>query len=121
LPRAARAEIDALAEAHLAAGGTQPPYRAARQPQPRPGPILDQRGLDRRVQMEAHRERVARAARQLVLAAQIVAVAGEIKLARIAQPISLPVAIVVRGDPLVAGFLGPLATHHGGSAAERAV
>ena len=63
------------------------------------------------MQMKAHRERVAGAAGQLVLAAHVVAVGSEIKLARVGQPEALAIAVMAAGDPLVAGFLGPLAAH----------
>src|SRR4051812_1506946 len=71
------------------------------------------------MQMEAHRERVAGAAGQLVLAAHVVAVRSEIKLARIGQPEALAVAVMAAGDPLVTGFLGAFAAHRGRAAAER--
>src|SRR5258707_15565606 len=52
----AGAEIDALAEPHLRPRSAQPPDRPARQPQQRAAATLDQRGIDRRVEMKAQRE-----------------------------------------------------------------
>src|SRR5205823_118415 len=105
----ASAEIDALAHADLRPGCAQPPRGAARQPQQRAAAILDQRGFDRRVEVEAHRKWRAGAAGQLVLAAQIVAVAREVKLPGVGHAKARAVAVVAGGDPLVAALLGALA------------
>src|SRR5437762_838013 len=107
----ARAEVDALAEAHRGARRAYAPYRAARQPQHRRAIVGGERRLDRGMQMKAHCELDARAAGQLVLAAQIVAVGGQIELARIGQTKARLVQIVPRHEPLMPGFLGAVPMH----------
>src|SRR5205823_2895879 len=117
----ARAEIDALAEAHRGTRRAYAPYRAARQPQHRRAIVGGERRLDRGMQMKAHGELDARAAGQLVLAAQIVAVGGQIELARIGQTKARLVQIVPRHEPLMPGFLGAVPMHGRRGLADRAV
>src|SRR6476659_5046535 len=73
------------------------------------------------MQMKAHGKLDAGAAGQLVLAAQIVAVGGQIKLARIAQAKARLVQIVPRHQPLMPGFLGAIPMHGRRGTADRAV
>src|SRR6266851_5730979 len=89
----AGAEIDAFAKTHFRTRRAQPPHRAARQPQQGAAAILGKRGVDRGMQVKAQRERRAGAAGQLVFAAQIVAVRGQVQLARIghAEARAIPV------------------------------
>src|SRR5437868_11634993 len=110
LARLAGAEIDAFAEANLAARGTQPPRAAARQAQQRGAAIADQPGLNRRVQVEANREDRPGETGQPVLAAQVLTVGGEEQLACIDQPEALAIAVMRPGDPLLTLVLGPLAS-----------
>ena len=71
--------------------------------------------------MKAHGELDARAAGQLVLAAQIVAVGGQIELARIGQTKAWLVQIVPRHEPLMPSFLGAVPMHGRRGLADRAV
>ena len=71
--------------------------------------------------MKAHRERLAGPAGQPVLAAQIIAIGRQVKLARIAQPEARLVAVMRRGDPLMSVLLGTLAMHRVRGMAKRAV
>src|SRR5437588_7590498 len=73
------------------------------------------------MQMEAHCEGGAGAAGQPVLAAQIVAIGGEIELAGIGQPELGAIAVMRCGDPLMPAFFGALAAQHAWGWAERAV
>src|SRR5690606_36732016 len=86
---AAVTEIDAFGDAELVFGGAHPPARSARQAQKGRLPVLGERHLDLRVEVEADRERMGAAATaprlaprpapgdELVFAAQVVTGRGE--------------------------------------------
>src|SRR5260370_1344258 len=73
------------------------------------------------MQVKAQRERRAGAAGQLVFAAQIVAVGGQVKLARIGHAEARAIAVMGGRDPLMPAVLGALAAHRGRSPTKRAV
>jgi len=86
LPRRVRSGIDALAEAQDRTLGAQSPAPAIRQQQLHGIALGLQRRLDRGMEVEAHNEAAAGPAGQRILAAQVVAVGGEEKLAPCIKP-----------------------------------
>ena len=117
-----RAEIDALAEAHLGTGRPQPPHGAARQPQR--GAAAIRRSATPRPPGagESAARRPRRSGRtSLSSPRRSSPSAAEIQLARIGHPETLAIAVMRRGDPLMAALLGALAAHRCRGAAERAV
>src|SRR5262249_47186244 len=82
------------------------------------GVVRSKGGLDRGMQMEAHREIDARLPGQPVLAAEVVAVGGQVELAGVAEAEAPLVKIVLRHDPMMAAFFGALALNGSGILAE---
>src|SRR5205085_12288150 len=107
----AGAEVDACGKIRLRPRRAQPPLGTARQFERGAVAIIEQRGLDRRMQMEAQREGGASAAAQPVFAAQIVAVGRQVQFARIIQSETLAITVMARRDPLMAALLGALTAH----------
>ena len=86
-----------------------------------PPASVDQRRLDGRVQMKAHRKGDPGPAGQLVLAAQIVAVRRQVQLARVGHAEAAADSRHGCRDPLVAASSARSQRHVAGPAAERAV
>src|SRR5258708_14501023 len=100
------AEIDALAEAQMAAAGAQPKADAGRQPQQRRHAVLRQAHLHLGMEMQADGECLAAGAGEPVLAPEILAIGREIEPAPMREREALGVAVGAGVEPdLAPGLL----------------